>query len=91
MHCSEMYGPAEYIVHEIHPPHAQLPKRSNVVHCPYFIHGPDKQGPFLLIEVYIADSRTLYVLLSEAFWQEDQETLLDDFDAVDCRRSGRNT
>ena len=75
-----MYGLAEYIVRESPP---NLPTRSNIIHCPNFIHGPDKQRPFLLIEVHITDSRTLYILLSQVFWQEDRETLLDDFDAVD--------
>jgi hypothetical protein len=70
-----MYELAVYII-------PSLQQGSNVVHRPYFTHGPNKQRPFLLIEVHITDGRTLYVLLSQVFWQEDRETLLDDFDAV---------
>jgi hypothetical protein len=65
-----------------------LEQVSNIVHRPYFTHCPDKQRPFLLIEVDIADGRALDVLLSQVLRQEDRETLLDDFDALDGLHQG---
>jgi len=67
VHDGEMYELAEYII-----PHP-LQQGSNVIHHPYFTHGPNKQRPFLLIEVHITDGRTVYVLLSQVFRQEDRE------------------
>ena len=83
MHDGGMYELTEYIVHGTYPLPPPPQQGSNIIHRPYFIHGPDHQRPFLLIEVHIANSRTLHVLLSQLFWQEDRETLLDDFDTVD--------
>jgi len=64
MHDGKMHEPAEYIVYETCTPQ----QGSNAIHSPYFTHGPDKQRSFLLIEVDITDSPTLYVLLLQIIW-----------------------